>query len=163
MPGPYVTPEVPAAELSRRLGNGLRVRRKGLGISMTAAADAAGISRVTWHRLEKGESTVAWGSFLAAAVAVGLDVDLVGPDLPEAELVPTVRDHLPLNIPLSDFPGLRRLAWQVGEKVSALTPREALGMYMRNARHLDVQALPPDEIALIRALEAVFGEDVPGV
>ena len=57
-------------EAARILGEKLRERRKNLGINMTSAAEAARISRVTWHRLEKGEVSVALGSLLAAAEAL---------------------------------------------------------------------------------------------
>lgn len=39
---------------------------------------------------------------------------------------------LPLLIRMTDYPGLRRLAWQVGEAVDTLSPREAFGLYTRN-------------------------------
>jgi hypothetical protein len=63
---------------------------------------------------------------------------------------------LPLKIRLDDFPALRTLAWQVGEGVDALTPREALGLYERNARHFDEASLVPHEEALLHSLRAVF-------
>ena len=61
---------------ARTLGAELRAHRKSLGISMTVAAETAGISRVTWHRLEKGERQVAWGSLLAAAEVLGMELHL---------------------------------------------------------------------------------------
>ncbi|MBN8491255.1 MAG: helix-turn-helix domain-containing protein [Burkholderiales bacterium] len=144
------------------LGEALRARRKGLGISMTAAAEAARISRVTWHRLEKGETTVALGSLLAAAEALGLHLRLEdpaantsAPDLPAG--------FLPLHIALQEFPQLERLAWQVQDGTHALSPREAFGLYQRNWRHLDVGALDSGERALIHALRDTFGGDWPGV
>ena len=42
----------------RQLGEQVRLQRKALRISATAAAEAAGMSRVTWHRIEKGEPSV---------------------------------------------------------------------------------------------------------
>ena len=61
---------------AKQLGAALRAHRKGLGISMTVAAETAGMSRVTWYRLEKGESSVAWGSLLAAAGVLGMEIHL---------------------------------------------------------------------------------------
>lgn len=150
----------PSTTPPQRLGQTLRLRRKALGINMTAAAEAAGISRVTWHRLEMGEPSVAWGSLLAAAAVLGLQLRLDdGSERPGS----TVEASLPLRIRLADYPGLRRVAWQVGEGVDALTPREAFGLYTRNARHLELESLSMDERALLRALSEIFGEAAPGV
>jgi hypothetical protein len=51
---------------------------------------------------------------------------------------------------------LRTLAWQVGEGADTLTPREAYGLYERNARHVEDGTLAPQDQALLRALRAVF-------
>ena len=125
---------------------------------MTAAAETAHISRVTWHRLEKGEGTVALGSLLAALQALGLELRVADPGTAAvAETLPLAAEAgLPLRIRLQDYPGLRRLAWQLGEGMEALTPREALGLYQRNARHLDEDRLEPREQALIHALREVL-------
>jgi transcriptional regulator with XRE-family HTH domain len=157
--------EDPNHEQAQRLGAALRAHRKALGVSMTVAAETAGISRVTWHRLEKGEASVAWGSLLAAAGVLGMELHLgirnaldgsgMSQDLPE--------EVLPLRIRLQDYPGLRRLAWQVSEAVDILSPREAFGLYTRNARHLHLEELSPAEQSLLRALREVFGETAASV
>jgi transcriptional regulator with XRE-family HTH domain len=140
----------------------LRARRKSLGLSAVAAAEAAGISRVTWHRLEKGEASVAAGSLLAAAAALGLRVELLAPAVtPEPPTATdSLADHLPLRIRLRDFPQLRGLAWQVADDAQELTPREALDLYERNWRHVQADAIEPREHALIRALQQVYGKGV---
>jgi transcriptional regulator with XRE-family HTH domain len=149
----------PTAVQAVAIGQALRARRKALRISMVAAAEAAGISRVTWHRLEKGEGTVAWGSLLAAAAVLDLELGLVDPGEPAGEPARDPGECLPLRIVLDDYPQLRRLAWQLGEQAGALSPREALGLYERNWRHVDRAALSPRERALIRALRITFGGD----
>lgn len=153
-------------EVAVALGRTLRTRRKALHISMTAAAEAAGLSRVTWHRLEKGETGVAWGFVLAAAAVVGLQLQWTqGGDLPEDRPVepPSLEDWLPLSIRLDDYPGLRRLAWQMQDGLEALTPREAWELYDRNGRHLDPDRLTPPEKALIGALRKIFDRNHAGV
>jgi len=141
-----------------RLGAALRTRRKALGINMAAAAEAAGISRVTWHRLEKGESSVASGSLLAAAAVLGLTLEWAkaGGDETPAPEPPSLAAWLPLRIRLADYPGLRSLAWQIRDGLEAVTPREALGLYERNWRHLDEASLTAHERALVQALHATF-------
>ena len=148
-------------ELAAPLGDALRDRRKQLGINMTAAAEAAHISRVTWHRLEKGRPSVAWGALLAAASAVGLRLELtaaLSAGRPEAPHPINLDEVLPLHIPLKEFLGLRQLAWQVGDAVETLTPREAFGLYTRNSRYLQDIKLSERESALIEALHTVYGE-----
>lgn len=143
------------------LGQVLRKRRKALGINMSAAAEAAQISRVTWHRLEKGEATVALRSLLAAANVLGMRVKL--DDLaiePQATLESS--GWLP-RIGLTHYPALRALAWQISNDATILSPREAFGLYQRNWRHVDVASLSAHEQALIDGLKELFGGDWPGI
>ena len=55
------TGEIAAARLLA-LGEQLRAQRKRLGVSATTAAEAAGMSRVTLHRIERGEPSVTMGA-----------------------------------------------------------------------------------------------------
>lgn len=137
------------------MGRAIRTRRKALNISMVAAAEAAGISTVTWHRIEKGEVTVAFGSWLKALAVLGLEARIIDPAAPKPT-VPDVGNQLPVRIRLEDYPQLRRLAWQVREGLEELSPREALGLYERNWRHVDQEALQPAEKALISALRTAL-------
>jgi transcriptional regulator with XRE-family HTH domain len=141
-----------------RAGQALRARRKALGISVVAAAEAAGMSRVTWHRLEKGEMTVAWGSVLAAAAVLGMSLSLENGKTAgsASETAPSLEDWLPLHIRLDDYPGLRSLAWQIREGLDSIDPRGAWEIYERNWRHLDATRLSTREQALIQALRRTF-------
>ena len=149
-----------AHEQALRLGHALRAARQALGISVTAAAETAHMSRVTWHRLEKGEATVGLGLLLAAARVLDMEVRLqpvqAGKDGREDA---SPGQWLPLHIPLGDYPQLRQLAWQVGDGRLTLTPREALGLYERNWRHVQPALLEPGEHALLEALRLVFGAE----
>jgi DNA-binding XRE family transcriptional regulator len=51
-----------AREILENIAHSIRVRRQLLGISTVVAAHAAGISRVTWHRIEKAEPSVTIGA-----------------------------------------------------------------------------------------------------
>jgi len=146
-----------------RLGQALRATRLALGITVTAAAQAAQISRVTWHRLEKGEPTVALGALLAAAQVLDMALVLVPSGAAGAPTPRSPDDHLPLQIALADYPQLRQLAWQVGDRQQVLTPREALGLYERNWRHMQHDALEPRERALLDALRRVLGAEFMNV
>jgi len=134
------------------LGQQIRTRRKALGLSATVAAEAAGLSRVTLHRMEKGAPAVTMAAYLNVMAALGLDFSLSVPTNQAA--VAPVADHtgwIPARVRLSDYPQLKQLAWQV-HGVDELTPAEALSIYERNWRHIDVPALQPHEQQLVDAL-----------
>lgn len=139
------------------LGQQIRAHRKALRISATALAEAAGMSRVTLHRIEKGEPAVTMGAYLNAAGALSLRLALVSV-APEPAASPLAADRegwIPARIRLADYPQLAQLAWQV-QGTEALTPREAWDIYERNWRHVDTNALPEHERHLIDALRLAF-------
>lgn len=132
------------------LGERLRAARKRQRVTTVASAEAAGISRVTLHRIERGEPTVAIGAWVAAASALGLAFDL-----PDANAAGQ-SSKLPKKIRLRDYPQLKKLAWQL-HGVDELAPREALQLYERNWRHVDRPALSEGEAALIDRLSREIG------
>lgn len=140
------------------VGAHIRARRKALRISAGAAAEAAGMSRVTLHRIEGGEASVTMGAYLNAMAALGLAIDVVADGKPAraAEASP-MHDALPATILLADYPALKRLAWHA-PGMTELTPAEALSLYERNWRHLDHEAMSPDERALLNRLVNEIGK-----
>ena len=152
MPAPPLAISTATATRLGMLGQQIRTRRKMLGLSATVTAEAAGLSRVTLHRMEKGAPAVTMAAYLNVMVALGLDFNLSLP-ADQAAVAPAV-DHtgwLPARVRLSDYPQLKQLAWQV-HGVDELTPAEALSIYERNWRHIDVPALQPHEQQLVDAL-----------
>jgi transcriptional regulator with XRE-family HTH domain len=132
------------------LGERIRTARKRQQVTAIATAEAAGISRVTLHRIERGEPTVAVGAWVAVVSALGLTFDLL-----DARAMAGTK-KLPRMIRLREFPQLKKLAWQL-QGVDEITPRDALDLYERNWRHLDRAALSEDEAALIDALSCEIG------
>jgi transcriptional regulator with XRE-family HTH domain len=136
------------------LGKQLRAQRKRLGVSATTAAEAAGMSRVTLHRIERGEPSVTMGAYLNAAAVLGLALGVVEPQTPPLRQSQTA--SLPTRIRLADHPQLERLAWQY-QGAGDVTPAEALSLYERNWRHIEQGALAPHERALIQQLVGGLG------
>jgi len=143
-----------AAELLEELGSTLRMRRQSLKVNATAAAEAAGMSRVTLHRIEKGEPSVTAGAYAAAALSIGLRLQLVPPAAPSAP--PDSRRWIPVRVRLSEYPKLKELAWQI-HGTDELSPREALDIYERNWRHVDPATMAPGEQDLVQALREALG------
>lgn len=158
-----------AQEILGRLAGCIRARRQSLGVSMVVAAHAAGISRVTWHRIEGAEPSVTVGAYVGALEALGLSLEatpMVKPDqkalapvLPE---YPIDVDAVPAAIPIQQYPQLRQLAWHVKDDFE-LTPEEAFGLYDRYSRHLNMDQMAPHERSLLRALEKAALKDQHGV
>ncbi len=153
---PPIGPNVEKA--LRSLGARLRDHRKLLGVSATASAEAAGMSRVTLYRIEKGEPSVAIGAYLNAALVLGLEFELRGPLTEADRSARRSKPKLPRTIRLDDYPQLRRLAWQLKGK-QEITPEEALDTYERNWRHLEPRALDARERDFVQRLLAAFGRE----
>jgi transcriptional regulator with XRE-family HTH domain len=135
------------------LGEQLRSHRKKLRISALATAGAAGLSRVTLHRIERGEASVTMGAYFNVAAVLGVRICLTVPAYAQ-----TVTS-LPDNIRLADFPQLQSLAWQL-PGVQQLTQQEALGLYERNWRHVDTARMSVQERALVKQLVQELGKGV---
>ena len=133
------------------IGKQIRERRRALRTNLATVAEAAGMSRVTLHRIEKGEPSVTMGAYLNVMDALKMDFGIVKP-VEEA----SHEGWIPARIHLSEYPQLRQLAWQV-HGTEELTPSEALGIYERNWRHIDIQSLEKNERDLMEALRTGLG------
>ena len=157
-PPPELTPL--AAEALAALGQAIARQRKAQRISAVAAAEAAGLSRVTLHRIEKGLPSVTAGAYQAACAALGLKLQAL-PVAASGTAAPLDRrGWLPARVRIADYPKLQELAWQV--HAPELTPREALDIYQRNWRHLDPATLSQDEQDLVDALRQALGHEAGG-
>ncbi|TDM08923.1 MAG: XRE family transcriptional regulator [Ideonella sp. MAG2] len=157
MPSPAPVTSAQSVALLKQIGEQIRAQRKSLGISATVTAEAAGVSRMTLHRIERGEPSVTAGAWTNVLAALGLGLTATGPQLGAATVTtPPLEDHIPVHIRLADYPQLKALAWQV-KASERLTAAEALDIYERNARHLDASAMSPAEQALLNALRTAFG------
>ena len=140
-----------------RLGGQITARRKALKIRAQSCAGAAGISRVTLHRIERGESTVNMGAYLQVCKALDLHLGLVplgNQEIEECAKKITGPDTPHLRI--KDYPQLKTLAWQLDEE-TYLTDAEAISIYERNKRFLDLEHLENHERELMQRLTVSRG------
>ena len=78
---PALAPPIADATAAKlhTLGKRIRTQRKELRVSAAAAAEASGMSRVTLHRIERGEPSVAMAAYMSAIAALGLELEVVDP------------------------------------------------------------------------------------
>jgi DNA-binding XRE family transcriptional regulator len=137
------------------MGEHIRAHRQRQKVSATVAAEAAGLSRVTLHRIERGEPSVTMGAYLSAIAAIGLQLELCDPSAPQSPRQ-ALAAGLPMRVCLDDYPQLKRLAWQL-HGVTEISPGDALSLYERNWRHVDQAGLEPAERALVQKLASLSG------
>lgn len=152
---PARNPDVPkrTADALVHVGRTLRARRLDLGVSAVTTAEAAGMSRVTLHRVEAGSPAVTIGAYMNAAAAVGVQLtveELQHGQEPARETVPA-RPGPESKVRVGDYRQLRAIAWQL-RRDTELDEVEALQLYERNWRHVDQSAIGDDERAFVRHL-----------
>lgn len=141
------------------IGEELRRRRKELGISAATTAEAAGMSRVTLHRIESGSPSVTVGAYMNAAAALGLQLTLRTP--PQQPVRQPIQDEPPAEdlIRVGDYPQLQAIAWQLRADTK-LPGVDALQLYERNWRHVDRDAMSDNERALVQRLAEKYSRGV---
>jgi len=147
-----------------QLGKALLSQRKAMKISATATAEAAGVSRVTLHRIERGEPSVSMGAYASVAQALGMVMQALPLEKVPLTACAAMTDAtdaakplsaIPVRIQLNDYPVLKSLAWHM-PSASTVSPPEAFDLYERNARHIQSADLAPNEQALMSALQEAF-------
>lgn len=135
------------------LGSELRQRRLALGVSAVTTAEAAGMSRVTLHRIEAGSPSVTIGAYANAAAALGLRLTFDEPQAQDRKPARDVTAHQAggKTVRVGDFPQLHAIAWQLRAETE-LSGLEALQLYERNWRHVDQAAMTDAERALVQQL-----------
>ncbi len=155
----HVNPQNSLSLLS--LGAQITARRKVLKVRAQSCAGAAGISRVTLHRIEKGEPSVNIGAYLQVCEALGLNLALLSSGPQELSQEKKLKKEGSSNndmphIRIQDYPQLKALAWQLKADM-LLTDDEAVGIYERNKRFLDLNQINDQERVLMQRLIATKG------
>ena len=145
------------------LGKTLQMRRKALGVRSQVAADSACISRVTLHRIEKGEPSVSIGAYLQVCKVLGLGLFALEKNLDAPTSIERSSIEFDPNrlddeqIAVQYYPQLKALAWQLRED-ALISPRDALNMYERNWRLIDLEKMTTEEKKLIEQLKNEVGK-----
>ena len=163
MPAAAPSPQTGDQELLQVIGCRIKERRRELGLTAVATAGAAGISRVTLHRIEKGTASVTVGALMNVLNALDLPLaELQANGRSEAKEKPLSSSEasipaclIPAFIDLAAYPALRQLAWHVHGN-TVLTRQEAAGIYERHHRHLNQDLIQPHEQQLIKDLRQAF-------
>ena len=134
------------------IGQLIRSHRKALGITATATSEAAGVSRVTLHRIEKGVASVTIGAYFNVMAVLNLTCALSEFNSVD---ISSKTGWIPAKIVLANYPQLKQLAWQL-PGVDELSPIEALGIYERNSRFIEDEKLSDNERNLIESLQLAF-------
>ena len=163
------------SELQLLVELGERLRKARLRRKLTADSVAAGasITRVTLHRLERGEPAVTAGTLIKVMNALGLATDfaLLARDdkvgrliqdeqLPRRRGAPTRRRTRRGAIRIDRYPQLKQIAWHLDPATTELAPEEAFALYERNWRHVDEDAMSRGERELLKELTATVGKGV---
>ena len=95
------------------IGQFIRQHRRSFKNTANAAAQTAGISRGTLHRVEKGEPNVSMGAYLNEISALDLNLHLSAKGSKGWEVNGDDVGKLPVRLSFSGYPQLKELSWHV--------------------------------------------------
>lgn len=132
-------------------GQRILLQRKFLKVAAESVALAAGISRVTLHRIEKGDPGVSIGAYVSTLQALGMQMTI-------SSRLDTDNKSQQLDlskIAIDEYPELKKISWQLKDGVT-LTAVEAKNMYERNEKYISFDTLCEQEKKLIEQLGIQF-------
>ena len=141
-------------EFLASLGQRILLQRKKLKVAAESVALAAAISRITLHRIEKGEPGVSMGAYISVIIALGLNLSIqeVAPKLNDAD-----EEKNPCEIAIKDYPQLKLISWQLKDD-AVLNALEAKNMYERNQKYILFNEMTEHEKKLIKQLGVEFND-----
>jgi transcriptional regulator with XRE-family HTH domain len=132
-------------------GQRILLQRKFLKVAAESVALAAGISRVTLHRIEKGDPGVSIGAYVSTLQALGMQMTISS----KLEVGSNSHSINLSKIAIDEYPELKKISWQLKDGVT-LTALEAKNMYERNEKFISFDALCEHEKQLIEHLGVQF-------
>jgi len=141
-------------EFLASLGQRILLQRKKLKVAAESVALAAGISRITLHRIEKGEPGVSMGAYMSVIIALGLSLSIQEGAL---KLNDVEKDNYLSEIAIKDYPQLKLISWQLKDD-AVLNALEAKNMYERNQKYILFNEMTAHEKKLIKQLGVEFDD-----
>ena len=145
-PQPFPAVELAAGDIGRHI----RELRERLGVSQTDTAMAAGVSRVTLYRVERGNLSVTLGAYLNI-------LDALGERLTADAAVDTTPELRPGEVRVGDYPQLKLVTWSVRPD-TPLTRKEAHHQYVQHWDLVDAKNMTDDERMFVDGLRREFGD-----
>jgi transcriptional regulator with XRE-family HTH domain len=141
-------------EFLASLGQRILLQRKKLKVAAESVALAAAISRITLHRIEKGEPSVGMGAYMSVIIALGLSLSIqeINPKPNDLE-----KDNHLSAIAIKDYPQLKLISWQLKDD-AVLNALEAKNMYERNQKYILFNEITEQEKKLIKQLGVEFND-----
>ena len=141
-------------EFLASLGQRILLQRKKLKVAAESVALAAAISRITLHRIEKGEPGVSMGAYMSVIIALGLNLSIQEGD---SKLNDLEEDNHLSEIAIKDYPQLKLISWQLKDD-AVLNALEAKNMYERNQKYIVFNEMTAHEKKLIKQLGVEFND-----
>jgi len=141
-------------EFLASLGQRILLQRKKLKVAAESVALAAAISRITLHRIEKGEPGVSMGAYMSVIIALGLCLSI---QEGAHKLNDLEKDNHLSEIAIKDYPQLKLISWQLKDD-AVLNAFEAKNMYERNQKYIQFNEMTEQEKKLINQLGVVFDD-----
>jgi len=139
-------------EILVNFGQRVLLQRKKLKVTAEGLAISAGISRVTLHRIEKGDPGVSVGAYVSVLQALDMQMTV------ELKSQHKKLQAIDLSkIAIKNYPELKKLSWQLKDD-AVLSALEAKNIYERNERFISFSSLCDDEKELIDQLGIQFSE-----
>jgi transcriptional regulator with XRE-family HTH domain len=136
------------------MGQKILLQRKKLQVAAESVALTAGISRITLHRIEKGERSVSMGAYMSVIIALGLSLSI---DENNPEFNDATKESNLSDIAIQDYPQLKLISWQLKDD-AVLNAVEAKNMYERNQKYIRFNEMTEQEKKLINQLGVVFDD-----
>lgn len=139
-----------------QLGQSLRAFRKMHGITQVILAESLQIDRRTLAKLENGDPNVTLGTAFKVWKELEFELELRSPAQQEAHQEHMNKNYLPMQIPLADYPVLKRCSWQL-QANDSVTPQMAYRLYQDKKADIEPRFMSRKESNLFNCLEEVYG------
>ncbi|WP_395339532.1 helix-turn-helix domain-containing protein [Ningiella sp. W23] len=156
MPKPTQKIHQDSIEALKDIGAEVKQFRKSHSLTQIILAETLEIDRRTLAKLERGDASITIGTAFHILKCLGFSVSVQSPTQCEALSEALDKEYLPMQIKLSDYPVLRRCAWQL-KADDTVTPPVAFTLYQNKKSDFETRNMSRKEQSLVACLEQVYG------